>query len=70
MVDEIVFEVTQEADGGFVAECLTEPIFTEADTWNELRLQVQDAVRGYYFDQPAPPRIRLHLVRDELLAVG
>ncbi len=28
-MNEIVFEVTQEADGGFVAECLTESIFTQ-----------------------------------------
>ena len=34
-MSELVFEVTQ--DGGFVAECLTEAIFTQADTWEELR---------------------------------
>lgn len=67
-MDELVFEVTQEADGGFVAECLTEPIFTQADSWNELRDQVRDAVRAYSFDSAMPRHIRLHLVRDELLA--
>ena len=60
----------READGGFVAECLTEPIFTQADNWEELRAQVQDAVRSYFYDRPVPQRIRLHLVRDELLATG
>jgi len=69
-MDELIFEVTQEGDGGFVAECLTEPIFTQADTWSELRQQVQDAVQGYYFDKPAPKHIRLHLVRDEILATA
>lgn len=69
-MDEVIFEVTQEDDGGFVAECLTEPIFAEADDWGELRTQVQDAVRGYFFDRTLPQRIRLHLVRDELLATG
>ena len=69
-MNEIVFEITQEADGGFVAECLTEPIFTQADTWEELREAVRDAVRGYYFDKAVPENIRLHLVRDELLATG
>ncbi|MFC1611392.1 2-phospho-L-lactate guanylyltransferase [Myxococcota bacterium] len=67
---DLVFEVTQEADGGYVAECLTEPIFTQADTWGELRVQVQDAVRGYYFDKAPPKNIRLHLVRDEVLATA
>jgi predicted RNase H-like HicB family nuclease len=66
-MNELIFEVTQEGDGGFVAECLTEPIFTQADTWEELRGQVQDAVRACYFDQPVPEQVRLHLVRDELL---
>lgn len=69
-MDELIFEVTQEADGGFVAECLTEPIFAQADSWAELREQVRDAVRGYYFDGKAPQQVRLHMVRDELLATA
>ena len=69
-MNEIVFEVTQESDGGFVAECLTESIFTEADGWNELRANVQDAVNGFFFDQEKPTNIRLHLVRDEVLAIA
>ena len=66
---ELVFEITQEQDGGFCAECLTENIFTQADSWEELRHNVQEAVKAYFFDQPAPQRIRLHLVRDEVVAV-
>jgi hypothetical protein len=70
-MNEIVSEVTQEADGGFVAECLTQDIFTEADNWEELRRNVKEAVAAFYFDQPKPPSsIRLHLVRDEVLANG
>jgi predicted RNase H-like HicB family nuclease len=66
---ELVFEVTQEEDGGYCAECLTENIFTQGDTWEAVRKNVQEAVRAYFFDQPpAPRRIRLHLVRDEILA--
>lgn len=66
---EIVFEVTQEPDGGFVAECLTESIFTQADDWEELRKNVKEAVAAFYFDRPErPSSIRLHLVRDEILA--
>jgi len=37
---ELVFEVVQEADGGYCAECLTENIFTQKDTWEELRRNV------------------------------
>lgn len=64
---ELVFEVTQEADGGYCAECLTHDIFTQADTWDALRANVREAVRAYFFNTEAPERIRLHLVRDEIL---
>jgi Zn ribbon nucleic-acid-binding protein len=66
---ELIFEVTQESDGGYCAECLTVDIFTEADTWDELRANVREAVKAFYFDQPEPAQIRLHLVKDEMLAV-
>jgi hypothetical protein len=65
---EPVFEVTQEADGGYCAECLTLDIFTQADSWEELRANVRETVRAYFFDGGIPERIRLHLVRDEVLA--
>lgn len=70
MASELVFEVVQESDGGYCAECLTESIFTEADTWDELRNNVLEATAAYYFDRPRPERIRLHLVRDEILRVA
>ena len=66
-MNDIVFEVTEEEDGGFTAECLTEPIFTQADSWEQLRGEVTDAVASYYFDRPKPTHIRLHLVRNEIL---
>jgi predicted RNase H-like HicB family nuclease len=67
-MNELTFEITQEADGGFVAEALGESIVTQADTWEELRTNVREAVVAFYFDRPAPKRLRLHLVRDEVLA--
>jgi hypothetical protein len=67
-MNELVFQVTQEGDGGFVAEALGESIFTQADTWDELRTNVREAVAAFYFDQTPPTRVRLHLVRDEVLA--
>lgn len=69
-MSELVFEVVQEADGGYCAECLTESIFTQADSWAELRRNVVEAVNAFYFDKAAPPSVRLHLVRDEVVAVA
>lgn len=65
---EIVFSVYQEEDGGFVAECLSYDIFTQGNSWEDLRSNVQEAVSGHFYDQTKPQRIRLHLVRDEVLA--
>ena len=69
-MSDLVFHVEQEADGGFVAECLTEGIYTQGDTWEELRANVREAVAAYTFDGEKPEGIRLHLVRDEYVAVG
>ncbi len=67
---EIVFGITQEGDGGFVAECLSHDIFAQGNTWEELRANVREATAAYFFDQAKPSSVRLHLVRDEVLAVA
>jgi len=69
-MNELVFEVTQESDGGFIAEALGENIVTEADTWEQLRANVMEAVEAYYFEEPKPAYLRIHLRRDEILAVA
>jgi hypothetical protein len=58
-MNEIVFEVALEADAGYCAECLRD----------ELQANVKEAVE-VYFDGPKPARIRLHLVPDEIFALG
>jgi predicted RNase H-like HicB family nuclease len=67
-ISELVFDVTEEAEGGYSAECLTENIFTQGKTWEELRANVKEAVSVYFFDGVKPQSIRLHLVRDEVLS--
>lgn len=67
---ELIFQCFQEADGGFVAEAIGEGIFTQADSWDELKVNAQEAVRAYFFDSAPPASIRLRLVRDEVLAVA
>jgi predicted RNase H-like HicB family nuclease len=60
---EIAFSITQENDGGYTAECLSHDIFTQGNTWEELRSNVREAVSAYFFDQPKRGLIRLHLAR-------
>lgn len=48
----------------------TEGIFTEGETWDELRKKVLEATALFHFDRPRPARVRLHLVRDEVLPIS
>ncbi|MBI5141870.1 MAG: 2-oxoisovalerate dehydrogenase [Nitrospirae bacterium] len=67
---EIIFEIIEdETDGGFVARALGYSIVTEADTWDELRANVREAVICHFDDANVPPLIRLHRVIDELVPV-
>jgi len=71
-MSEIIFEVQEdEADGGYVATALGHAIATQGDTIEELREMVRDAVRCHFGDGvpgKTPSVIRLHFVRDEVLA--
>ena len=67
---EIIFEVSEDGvDGGFTASALGVGIHTQGDTLEELRANVKEAV-DCYFDETmeAHKVIRLHFVRDEVLA--
>jgi hypothetical protein len=66
---EVVFLVEDAPEGGFTARALGPSIFTEADSPEELRASLRDAVRCHFDEGEAPAIIRLHYVRDELLAV-
>lgn len=67
---EIIFEVREdEADGGYTASALGYGIHTQAETLDELRTMVKDAVNCYFDDSMQSPKIiRLHFVREEVLA--
>ena len=65
---EIVFSITPAPEGGFDARALGHSIFTQADTLDELRDNVRDAVRCHFDDGVRPTVIRLHIVHDEVIA--
>lgn len=69
-MSEIIFEVTEdEADGGYTASALGYGIHTQGDSLEDIRRNVREAVDCYFDDSmPRPEIIRLHFVRDELLA--
>ena len=67
---ELIFEVREAEEGGFTARALGHAIFTEAETWEELRGNVLEAT-GLHFEETAvrPRIIQLHYVKDELIPV-
>lgn len=65
---EIIFAVEEAPEGGFLAHALGHDIFTEADTLDALREAVRDAVRCHFDEGHRPKVIRLHLVREEVIA--
>jgi len=67
-MDEIIFVVEDAPDGGLTARVVGESIFTQAATMAELHDKVRDAVRCHFDDGTQPRLIRLHFVRDEVIA--
>ena len=68
MASEVIFLVEEAPEGGFTAKALGHSIFTEADSWDELREAIRDAVNCHFEPGEIPPIIRLHFVREEVLA--
>lgn len=66
---EIIFEVLESPEGGYEARALGQAIYTEAESMDELKAMVQDAVRCHFDEADRPKLIRLHLVRDEVISV-
>jgi predicted RNase H-like HicB family nuclease len=67
---ELIFEVRDAEEGGFYARALGHAVFTQAESWDELRANVLEAVALHFEDALVRPRlVQLHYVRDELIPV-
>lgn len=67
---ELILEVRDAEEGGYFARGLRHAVFTEAETWDELRANVLEAVSLHFEDAAVRPRlIQLHYVKDELIPV-
>ena len=67
-MSELIFLVEEAPEGGFIARALSQAIFTEAHDLPSLREQVRDAVRCHFEEGQRPSVIRLHFVREEMMA--
>jgi hypothetical protein len=67
-VNEIIFLIEDAPEGGFIARALEGSIYTEADDINDLHDKVRDAVDCHFEPSNKPKMIRLHFVREEVIA--
>jgi len=67
-MNEIIFLIEDAPEGGYTARALGESIFSEADTVEELRESLRDAVQCHFDAADMPKVIRLHFVREEVIA--
>ena len=65
---EILFLVEEAPEGGYIAHALGYSIYTEANTWEELKSAIQDAVFCHFDEDQRPRVIRLHFLREEVIA--
>jgi hypothetical protein len=68
-MNEIIFLVEDALEGGFTGRAVGESIFTEADTMDELKVNIKGAVECHFDDDKKPKLIRLHMIKEEVIAV-
>lgn len=66
---EVIFLIENSIEGGYIARALGFSIFTEADDLESLRKNLREAVNCHFEEEDKPKVIRLHFVREEVLAV-
>ena len=68
-MNEVFFLIEEAQDGGFIAKALGESIFTQAETLEDLKKEIKDAVKCHFDTDKLPKIIRLHLVKEEILTL-
>ncbi|WP_073027849.1 2-oxoisovalerate dehydrogenase [Desulfosporosinus lacus] len=69
MDKEIIFLVEEAPEGGYVARALGYSIFTESDSLDAIGERAKDAVRCHFDEDKVPRIIRLHFIREEIVAI-
>jgi predicted RNase H-like HicB family nuclease len=68
-MNEIIFLIEEDPEGGFIATAIGEDIITDGDTMQEIKENVKDAVECHFDPSTRPKLIRLHMVKEEVIAV-
>ena len=65
---EIICIVDESPEGGFEARALEHSIFTDGDDLEQLKTNVKDAVATHFDAANMPKVIRLHMVKEIVIA--
>ncbi len=68
-MSEIIFLIKESPEGGFEAKALDHEIFTDAESFDELKEMIKDSVRCHFEPSDMPKMIRLHFVKEEVIPV-
>ena len=68
MNNEIIFIIEESPETGYEARALDHSIYTEADTIEELRIMIKDAVQCHFSERDMPRLIRLNYIKEEIMA--
>ena len=66
-MNEIIFLVEEDIEGGYIAKALGKSIITQGETLEELKKNIKDAVNCHFEENQKPKIIRLHIVKEEVL---
>jgi predicted RNase H-like HicB family nuclease len=69
MDKELIFIVEESEEGGYIARAIGVSIFTDGDTISELKNNIKEAVICHFDEGKAPKTIKLHFIKEELMAV-
>jgi predicted RNase H-like HicB family nuclease len=68
-MNEIIFLIEEALEGGYTARAIGEGIFTEGDTLEETKKNIKEAVECHFDEDKKPKLIRLHMIKEEVIAV-
>ena len=68
-MSEIIFIVENSDEGGYTAKSLGYSIYTEGETLDELKENIKDAIKCHFDEKEIPHIVRLHIVKDEVIAI-
>ena len=68
-IKELLFLVEEDNEGGYQAKTLGHAIFTQSDTYENIKEEIKDAVRCYFNEREIPSIIKLRFGKDEVILV-